>query len=222
MVPVRELESAVWSIADGRGSDADVAVLRADERASLLLLERLIADTEDDLVALRSQRPAAPVQVIDDFAATLQSLLDTAALLLPEAPTSRLLEPEPEPASEFDDLAFEVVEPGRVELQATWFQGQLVVWAGGRGVDPADHDDLSNRLEAVSGPPHGWQVHKGVPLPDGRKADALAISMKDALGWLVAVGGGVAQEGVGPSVSWLGHVALEGVRLWRVVRWCRT
>ena len=213
MVPVRELESAVWSIADGRGSDADVELLRADERASLLLLERLIADTEDDLVALRSKRPTAPGQVLDDFASTLQSLLDTAALLLPEAPTSRLLEPEPAPVTEFEDLGFEEVEPGQVELQATWFQGQLVVWAGGRGVDPADHDDLSNRLEAVSGPPHGWQVHKGVPLPDGRRADALAISMKDALGWLVAVGGGVAQEGVGPSVSWLGHAALEGVRL---------
>jgi len=38
MVPTRELESAIWSIADGRASEADLAVLHADERASLVLL----------------------------------------------------------------------------------------------------------------------------------------------------------------------------------------
>ena len=64
-----------------------------------------------------------------------------------------------------------------------------------------------------SGPPHGWQVHKGVTLPGGGRADSLSISMKDALGWLVAVGGGEAGEGVGASVVWMGRVALEGVRL---------
>jgi len=214
-VPTRELESAVWSIAGGHGSEADLQLLRADEHVSLLLLERLIADTEDDIVAVRRLPGGEREQVVADFAATLQGLLDAAALLLPEAPTSNYLAPEPVAATstEFDDLAFEEVEPGEVELQATWFQDQVVVWAGGRGVDPASHDDLSTRLEKVGGPPHGWQLHKGVSLPSGARADSLAISMKDALGWLVAVGGGEAGEGLGASVVWMGRVALEGVRL---------
>ena len=45
------------------------------------------------------------------------------------------------------------------------------------------------------------------------RAEAVAIPMKDALGWLVAIGGGHHYEGVGPSVLWLGRAALEGVRL---------
>ncbi len=68
-------------------------------------------------------------------------------------------------------------------------------------------------LEEIGGPPVGWQIHPGVPLPGGMRADALAIPMKDALGWLVAVGAGHGRTGVGASVLWLGHVALEGVRL---------
>ena len=217
MVPTRELESAIWSIADGRASEADLAALHADERASLVLLERMIVDAEDDVASVRRLGGAEREQVVADFVDTLQRLLDTAALLLPEPPTSVFLAPEPEPvaaaAAEFDDLAFEEIEPGEVALQATWHMGQLVVWAGGRGVAPESHDELANRLEKVGGPPHGWQVHKGVPIPDGGRADALSISMKDALGWLVAVGGGQVIDGVGASVHWLGHVALEGVRL---------
>jgi hypothetical protein len=212
----RELESAIWSIADGRGSDAHHELLRADGTASLAVLERLIADAEDDIQSVRGLASAEREQVVADFEATLKSLLDTAALLLPEAPDSRYLAPPTAArgtATEFDDLAYEEVEPGQVELQATWHQGQVVVWAAGRGVGPESFDDLSNRLEKAGGPPHGWQVHKGVPLPDGSRADALWITMKDALGWLVAVGGGQVGDGVGPSVAWLGHLALEGVRL---------
>ena len=214
MLPTRELESAIWSIADGRASDADLATFRADERASLVLLERLIVDAEDDLASVRRLGGDERDQVVIDFADTLQRLLDAAAMLLPEAPDSVFLAPEPVAVpTEFDDLGFETLEPGPVELQASWDAHQLVVWAGGRGMPPENHDDLANRLEKVGGPPHGWQVHKGVPLTDGQRADALSISMKDALGWLVAVGGGQVGDGVGPSVSWLGHVALEGVRL---------
>ncbi|MFZ4719837.1 MAG: DEAD/DEAH box helicase, partial [Ilumatobacteraceae bacterium] len=216
MAPTRTLESAIWSIADGRASDDDLALLHADAQHSLVLLERMIVDAEDDVASVRRLAGDERDQVLADFTDTLQRLLDTAALLLPEPPDSVFLAPEPEPflaGDEFDDLHFEVVEPGEVELHATWHTGQLVVWAGGRGVEPESHDELSNRLEKAGGPPHGWEVHKGVPLPDGGRADALSITMKDALGWLVAVGGGQVGDGVGASVAWLGHVALEGVRL---------
>ena len=44
---VRQLEAAIWSVADGYGSDADLALLDADERASLFVLDRLVGEAED-------------------------------------------------------------------------------------------------------------------------------------------------------------------------------
>ena len=110
-------------------------------------------------------------------------------------------------------MAGDEAERAEVELQASWTSGQVVVWASGRGATPETHDDLSTRLEAVGGPPLGWQLYPGVQLPGEMRADALAIPIKDALGWLVAVGGGHGRAGVGAGVLWLGHVALEAVRL---------
>ena len=41
MLDTQQLESAIWSISEGRGSDDELAILRADERKSLTLLDRL-------------------------------------------------------------------------------------------------------------------------------------------------------------------------------------
>ena len=87
------------------------------------------------------------------------------------------------------------------------------MWAGGRGARPETNDELATRLEAIGGPPVGWELHAGVPLPDGQRAEAVAIPLSAALGWLVALGGTGAPAGVGASVLWLGRVAVEGVRL---------
>src|SRR4029079_9724347 len=97
--------------------------------------------------------------------------------------------------------------------QASWSDGQVVVWAGGRGSPPDGKDALATRCEAIAGRSVGWQLHAGVPLPGGQKAEAVAIPMKDALGWLVAIGGGHSVARRGPSVLCVGRAALEGVRL---------
>ncbi|MEY2581426.1 MAG: hypothetical protein QOE09_1275, partial [Ilumatobacteraceae bacterium] len=131
------------------------------------------------------------------------------------------LRPAPAPApmatAEFVDetitLTSEPWEPEEVQLQASWSEGQVVVWAGARGAVPEGNEELATRLESIGGPSVGWQLHPGVPLPGGQKAEAVAIPMKDALGWLVAIGGGHSVAGLGPSVHWLGRAALEGVRL---------
>ncbi|MBV8161850.1 MAG: DEAD/DEAH box helicase [Acidimicrobiia bacterium] len=111
----------------------------------------------------------------------------------------------------------ETAEPGEVELQVTWSSDRLVIWAGGPGREPADHDELSDRLEAVGAPPHGWSPHRAVPLPSGAKAAALSIEMADALGWLVTVGAGPRDDGdgdgIGASVRWLGRASLTAVDL---------
>ena len=207
MIDSPELEAAVWSVADGRGSADDLARLHADERASLVVLDRLIIDVEDDLASARSLVGGERDQVVADLAETLDGLRGTVARLRrPITPST----PERQPV---EPILSDEVETGEVELQASWTSGQVVVWASGRGATPESHDELSTRLEAIGGPPLGWLLHPGVQLPGGLRADALAIPVKDALGWLVAVGGGHGRAGVGAGVLWLGHVALEAVRL---------
>jgi len=208
MAEVRQLETAIWAIADGRASADELALFETDETTSLAVLDRLIGDAEDDLASVRGIKGDERDQVVADFADTLKSLHRTAARLRPLAPSPILAELDGD-----DEIAWEYVEPGEVQLQASWVDGQVVVWAAGRGTDPEPNDALADRLEAVDGPPNGWQVHAGVPLPNGTKAEALAISMRDALGWLVAVGGGEAPEGVAPSLLWMGRAAVEGVRI---------
>ena len=217
MLDVRQLETAIWSIADGRPTNGDMELFHADERASLAVLDRLIFETEDDLASVRTLSDDVRDQVVADFTDTLDSLKAAAAILRPPPP------PPPPPARQarepedggdpFASVPPEQLEPDEVRLQASWAAGQIVVWAAGRGTDPESNEALATRLESIGGPPLGWQLHPGVGLPGGKRAEALAIPVKDALGWLVAVSGGHGREGVGTSVLWLGHVALEGVRL---------
>ena len=208
----QQLEAAIWSISEGRGSDDELALLRADERTSLMMLDRLIIDAEDDLDSVRNLTGDERDQVVADFTDTLHGLRATAARLRPPPPT-----PPPSIATTYidDDLPImsEPWEPGEVQLQASWSAGQVVVWAAGRGAQPDGNDALATRLESIGGPSVGWQLHPSVPLPGGLRAEAVAIPLKDALGWLVAIGGGPEHEGVGASVRWLGRAALEGVRL---------
>jgi hypothetical protein len=206
-----QLEAAIWSIADGRSSDDDLALFHADKRASLIVIDRLIIDTEDDLASVRNLPGDERDVVVADLTDTLHSLRSTGAILRPS-----MLVPAAEPDDDVDDQDDDLaddLEPGEVQLHASWTEGQVVVWAAGRGTMPETNAELSARLEAIGGPPLGWQTHPSVVLPGGFRADALAIPIKDALGWLVAVGGGHGREGVGASVLWLAHVALEGVRL---------
>ena len=102
---------------------------------------------------------------------------------------------------------------GRIQLQASWSAGQVVVWAGGPGTVSTTNDDLADLLEAVGGPAVGWNLHPDVPLPSGARAEALSIPVRESLGWLVDVGSGSHGDQVGPSVLWLGRVALLAVRL---------
>ena len=205
---VRQLEAAIWSVADGYGSDADLALLDADERASLFVLDRLVGEAEDDRDAVRrALADDERDQVVADFDATVASLRAIAVRYRPVVATAS--------SSTVDDRAEadDDLEPEDVQLHASWAAGQIVVWAAGRGAAPEDNEALASRLEAIGGPPVGWQLHPGVVLPDGQRAEALAIPMKSVLGWLVAIGGGLGQAGAGNSLLWLGRVALEGVRL---------
>ena len=74
MAEVRQLEAAIWSIADGRGAPDDLALFESDESMSLAVLDRLIGDAEEDLANVRGISGDERDQVVADFAETLKSL----------------------------------------------------------------------------------------------------------------------------------------------------
>ncbi len=191
MVEMRELESAIWEIADGRGGPDDVTLLREAGSASLLVVDRLLGEAQDGLASVRGLTGDEREQVVADFTDTVESLRRVAGMLRPAA----VAEP-----------------PDEVALQASWAAGTVVVWAGGRGAQPASNDELATLLETCGGPPHGWSVHPGVPLEQGVRAEALSIQLKDALGWLIAISSDADRDALGTGIRWLARVALEGVR----------
>ena len=68
MINSPDLEEAIWSIADGRGSADDLARLHADERSSRMMLDRLMLDVEGDLDAARSLIGDERDRVVADLA----------------------------------------------------------------------------------------------------------------------------------------------------------
>ena len=164
MLDTPQLEAAIWSIADGRSSDDDLALFHADERASLVVLDRLIVDAEDDLDSVRTLPGDERDQVVADLTDTLESLrVDR------RPPAARADRRPPTTTTRTTTSDAEDLEPGEVQLQASWADGQVVVWAAGRGTPPESNDELSTRLEAIGGPPLGWQIHPSVAAA-GRRA----------------------------------------------------
>src|SRR5947208_8546883 len=126
MVETQQLEAAIWSISEGRGSDDELAILRADERKSLTLLDRLIFDAEADLESVRNLKGEEREQVVADFTDTLHGLQSTAARLRPP-PAAAVADPTVDDAHL--GLTSQPWEPEEVLLQASWSDGQVVVWA---------------------------------------------------------------------------------------------
>jgi superfamily II DNA or RNA helicase len=195
----RALEDAAWAAAEGAATAAQLAQLEADPRGWRLTLERLLDDVEDQLDAVRQIDGPERAQVVADFEDELAKLEAAYDLLTHVAdPVAAIAAADP---------------AGEVRLQASWEAGKVVVWAAGPDTPPADNGQLADRLEAIGGPKLGWSLHPDLILPNGARAAALSIPVDESLGWLVAVGGGLGRTGVGASVTWLGRVAVEAVRL---------
>src|SRR5215213_1898788 len=99
----RDLEMAVWAVAENRASARDRALYDADEKATIRTLERLIDRTEDDLDAVSGLPGPERDQVIADFEDTLDALWDALDVLVPPPP-------EPDPAAQ--ELAERLIAAG--------------------------------------------------------------------------------------------------------------
>ncbi|CAN5889821.1 DEAD/DEAH box helicase [soil metagenome] len=202
MSDAQAFATAAWAAADGTATPSQLADLEADPRAWKWVLEDLLEETEDRLEAVRRLPGPERNQVVTDFEDEV-GRLEAAYDLLTKVPDSSSAV-----------AAIVAADPaGEVRLQASWHNGNVVVWAAGPGTTQATAAELSDRLEAIGGPAVGWSQHPNVHLPTGARAAALAIPVEEALGWLVAVGGGLGRKGVGASVAWLGRVAVAAVGL---------
>ncbi|CAN5758134.1 DEAD/DEAH box helicase [soil metagenome] len=197
-VATQAFEAAVWAAVEGTADADQLDTLEADRRAHRHTLERLLDDADDRLESVRRLTGPERDQVVADVQEELD-LLEAAYNLMTRSPGA---------------APVVVADPaGEVRLQASWSGGQVIVWAAGPTTAPANNDELADRLEAIGGPALGWSVHPAVQLPTGARDAALSIPVAEALGWLVAVGGGLGRDGVGSSVTWLGRVAVAAVRL---------
>ena len=153
LTAVHELESVIWSIADGRASADDLERFNADHDVSLFVIDRLSADVEDQIAAATAELPDdIRDQVLADLTSELRSLQLTAEIIT-------------------GPNAGEV--PGEARLQASWAHGKIVVWAGGPSAPPEANAELADRLEQIGGPPNDWVVHPGITMTTGLYAGAV-------------------------------------------------
>ena len=60
MIETPQLEDAIWSVADGRGTDDHHTLLLAHREAARPLLDRIIGEIEDDLAAVTRRGAKMP------------------------------------------------------------------------------------------------------------------------------------------------------------------
>ena len=165
----RQLEQATWAVAEGRATADERALLEADPVAWRRTLDRLLVDTEASLASVRGLSGPERDRVVADFEDDLARLRALDELLSTADGTASA-----------EELA-EVM--GRIQLQASWSAGQVVVWAGGRGT-ALDHATTSwpTCSRPIGGPAVGWSLHPDVAAAVGGRAEALAIPIRGVAG----------------------------------------
>lgn len=192
-------EYSVVAAAAAEATASQLEMLDAHREAWRWTLERLLHRTDEDLAAVRGLDVPQREQIVADFEDERDRL---------EAALARLVGASAQTA---DPTLLE--SAGEVRLQASWAAGRLVVWAAGPGTEPASAEELEQRLEGQELSRSGWSPHPPVKLPSGAAAPAIALTVSDALGWLMRIGGGHDDDRIGSSVTWLGRVAVRAVRL---------
>jgi hypothetical protein len=200
--------------ADDLATPEQLEVLEADKPAWRASLLRLLVDADEHLAATRRVTGEEREQVVADAEHTHRILTDALARLTgerrPVPPGVPARAPKPNGQAGREP---ETIEPGVVRLQLSWEPGRVLAWAGGPGQPTATAEEIAKLLAAAEAPAAPWTPHQDVSVPGGDKATAVSAPVGEVLGWLVAAGSGEVRDDVGPSVRWLGKVAMWAVEL---------
>ena len=210
-----EFEQYVQAEVDGVATPEELAVLHRDPvgwRAALASLRR---ETEEHLERARSIRGEERAQVVADLESEVDRIASAWARHngQPPPPSAATRTRRPRDERVEEEPRHHVVRAR--DACSSRCRGNPAAWS--RGPRAA-----ANRSTATSSPgcsprpapraPDG-PVTNAVALPGGSRADALSIPVGEVLGWLVAAGAGQIGGEIGPSVRWLGRVAIWAVEL---------
>ena len=211
-----ELRRLVRAHLDGLASDAEAAVLAANEDDWIWELERLLDQAEDALDHVRRtvQGPERPL-VLADFEDEYRRIDRLLFEITGEEAEEARPEPQREPAPAKEPEPAVVLPPA---LQLSWTRGRVVAWFAGAGTDPEPADTVLKHLADAGASPGAWQPHDPVKVEGGVTAEAVQAPIKATLGWLVGLGassseGPAAAPALAPSTRWLGLVAALAVQL---------
>ena len=219
------LEAAAAAEAGGWASAAELAALAENRLGWAAALRRLILETDDLLVGAHRLAGEEREQVLTDLTGERERLAGALARVAGDVidPPSlngtvdnqqaapRASEPSKHAGSSAGEGAQEPVEAEPAVLQASWGEGRVVVWAGAPGT-AGSAEDLDELLSKADASGIGWERHTTMETPAGQ-ADARSAPLSQTLGWLVGIGAGQVGEGVGPSLRWLGEIAVWGTEL---------
>jgi superfamily II DNA or RNA helicase len=204
--------------------DAGDADAPGDElRNALVRIDRAIyaAKASGDAGALAELR-AAKRDLLADVAPD-DAGAPAAVWLTPEVIAEAAVEAARDVAAldeeEEDDEDEEELEPRRAApvalapagipaLQGSLAGDLLLIWAGAHGTAPAGADDLVRLITEAGGDTLRLVDHPGVRVPGGASATARSVDLPSSLGWLVAIAAGLVGHDVGPSLAWLGRMAV--------------
>ena len=196
-----ELERLTWAEADGRATPVALSLLAAHPAYWRSSLERLIAETDEAIAAIKArggiEAELALKDFEDDWVAFDRSLEKLTGPSRPKPPQA---------------LVVAELEDRPVQLQLSWKDEQVVAWAGGPNDEAEPVELVLERLSEAGAATTGWEEHEPVDIPDAGSAPAVSAPIDLILGWLVAVGSDPSGHDVGPSVHWLGSAAVVALR----------
>ncbi len=209
---------------DGLASDTDLDLLSSDEAGWIDALRWLRRDVGRTIQRLEREVTGPERSlVLADFQEERERIDDALTELTGEDPrraeaaAAPSSEPTGGPAEEAagDDADEEAaaLEPSPPQLQLSWQRGTIVAWSAGRGSDPEPTSIVADRLAVAGAPVDAFSEGDPITLPGGATATTLTADIHDTLGWLVALAGTHEDEGLAPSVTWIGLAAALAVRL---------
>lgn len=221
------LDAAAAAEAGGWASLAEVEMLAADRFGWAAALRRLVFETDDAIKSAERSLGEERAQVLRDLASERERLASALERLTgdrvsppPElagadgAVEKNRARGEPTQTSQGAPAGSAVLnEPVEAVLQGSWAEGRLVVWAGALGASSEDGRELVGLLDRTDASGLGWERHPGVPLPSGDLVEARSAPLSHILGWLVGIGAGQVGGPIGPSLRWIGQVAVWGTAL---------